>query len=506
MRDGDRAAAPRRRGVAVRTRSLALAIALALLAALMHLGSVQSAVTQPLVVAVSFDARHPGVPVQPRFLGLSFELSSLRQITAWADRGDLVAMLRSLGPGMLRFGGVSADTRVAWTDAATPRAPWASQSLEETDLRALRRLAERSGWRVLLTIGIGHYEPAAAAREAAAAHRTLGRWLAGIELGNEPDAYARHGLRSLPWSFRQYDFEALDYRSAIARDARRIPIAGPDVSGSHAFNSWGRAEAHHLKPALLTGHHYPFGCAQVTASTLTDLLSVRVRHEEDLSLRRYMAVSRGSGIGFRLDEANTVSCGGVPGVSNTFASALWAVSYLTRAMAAGVSGINLHGNPANCNGYTPLCAPNPNRLADGALQAQPEWYALLLAKALTGDRPLRTAVSSPAGPNVDVRAFQSADGSLKIAIDDEEPPGAPPLAVRLHVRRGYAAATALRLTAPSLHAGAGVELGGSEVSPAGSWREPAAPPGIADRAGVVTVEVSPASAVLVTVPRRAGHG
>jgi hypothetical protein len=131
-------------------------------------------------------------------------MSSLPQMANYADGGDLVTLLRSLGPGVLRFGGVSADTRVAWTDAATARAAWASGVLGAGDLRKLGSLAAKSGWHILLTIGLGHYEPDAAAREAAAAKAALGGWLEGIELGNEPDAYALHGLRSEPWTFVQY--------------------------------------------------------------------------------------------------------------------------------------------------------------------------------------------------------------------------------------------------------------------------------------------------------------
>ncbi len=40
------------------------------------------------------------------FLGLSFELSSLAQIASYDEGGDLVTLLRSLGHGVLRFGGV----------------------------------------------------------------------------------------------------------------------------------------------------------------------------------------------------------------------------------------------------------------------------------------------------------------------------------------------------------------------------------------------------------------
>ena len=54
------------------------------------------------------------------FLGLSFEVGSLGQLAGYADSGDLVTLLRSLGPGVMRFGGVTADKNVAWVDARSP--------------------------------------------------------------------------------------------------------------------------------------------------------------------------------------------------------------------------------------------------------------------------------------------------------------------------------------------------------------------------------------------------
>src|SRR5262249_12605153 len=130
---------------AARLRKAPLGVATALVAALSMGGVDPPAPVGSVPVTVSIDARDPGRPVPRRFLGLSFELSSLPQIAHSAPRGDFVPMLRSLGPGVLRFGGVSADTRVAWTDAATPRPAWASAVLSPADLRELRTLAARSG-------------------------------------------------------------------------------------------------------------------------------------------------------------------------------------------------------------------------------------------------------------------------------------------------------------------------------------------------------------------------
>jgi hypothetical protein len=438
-------------------------------------------------LAVSIDARHPGAPVPRGFLGLSFELSSLAQVASYANRGDLTSLLRSLGPGVLRFGGVSADTRVAWTDARTPRPAWASAVLEVGALRNLRRLAARSGWRVLLTVGLAHYDPQAAAREAAAAKAALGPWLAGIEIGNEPDAYARHGFRTLPWSYAQYDAQLRSYRRAIKALAPGIPLAGPGVSGSRVFAEWGPREATLQDPELLTGHHYPLGCHDPQTPTIARLLSGRIRRLEGASLARYMAVSRASAIGLRVDEANTVSCGGRAGVSNTFASALWAVGYITRAMAAGTVGINLQGNPGNCRGYSPVCAPTPARLADGALRAQPEWFALLLSKALIGDRPVRARTASQDRANVVTSALLAPDGSLHVVIVDGDPAGSRPVALRLHVGGGYRSGATEALSAPSLGAESGIALGQL--------------PRVAVRGGVLGLQVRPASAELVTVTR-----
>ena len=450
-------------------------------------------------VSVSVAAGEPGPTVPQNFLGMSFEVGSLRQIAGYSSRGDLVTMLRSLGVGVLRFGGVTADEQVAWTDAATARPSWASSVLDGSSLSQLGQLAAASGWGVMLTLGFGHYDPQAAAREALVAQAALGSSLQAIEIGNEPEAYARHGLRSLPWAPEQYDEQVAAYRSAIEALAPGIPLAGPDSSGSGSYARWGLSEAIYQRPALLTGHHYPLGCAEQPAPTIARLLSGHVRGLEEQSLRRYVFIANESEVPFRLDESGTVSCGGVPGISNTFASALWGVSYLTQAMRIGAAGINFEGNPTNCLGYTPVCAPNAEAAATGALEARPEWYALLLARSLLGERPLRTTIAPANRPNVVASAFRAADGTTKFVLIDDDAPGARSVAMRLHVGGGFGGATILSLTAPSPSAVIGVELGGRAVAANGTWTQPAVLPGAANRGGVITVDVAPSSAALVTV-------
>jgi hypothetical protein len=457
-------------------------------------------VAVPVTVAV--DPIGPGRPVPQRFLGLSFEMAALGQLGQDAYRGDLVQLLRSLGPGMLRFGGITADENVAWTDAGTPRPAWASSTIGPAQMSAIGVLARRSGWRVLLTVGLAHYEPMAAAREVAAAHRALGSYLAAVEIGNEPNAYGNHGLRELPWLAQGYEEQVSDYREAIEALTPGVPIAGPDVSGSGAFGEWGDEEALAQRPVMLTGHHYPLGCAQTPAPSIETLLSAATRGAAANSLAAYMAVAQLYGIPLRIDETNTVSCGGVAGISDTFASALWATGYITQAMAAGTAGINLEGNPNNCTGYTPLCALDPAAAAEGALSVQPEWYALLLTSSLIGERPLPTTISAEGSPNLVATSFSGPEHSLKVAFVDGEAPGASPLALRLEVGADMGEAQILRLTAPSQEATSGVQLAGSTVAANGSWRTPTQPESVATHAGILTLELAPGSAALVTVNRR----
>jgi hypothetical protein len=461
------------------------------------------AVPAGLPVTVTVDPLDPGRPVPQRFLGLSFEAASLRQLAQDSSRGDLVQLLRSLGPGILRFGGITADENVAWTDAATPKPAWASSTIDAADMRDLGVLARSSGWQVLLTVGMAHYEPQAAAREVAAAHAALGPYLAAVEIGNEPNSYGSHGFRALPWIAQGYEEQVSSYREAIAALTPGVPIAGPDVSGSGIFVEWGEAEARAQRPALLTGHHYPLGCAQTPPPSIEELLSAATRRREAKSLATYMKVSDEYDIPLRVDETNTVSCGGVAGISDTFASALWATGYITQAMAAGTVGINLEGNPSNCAGYTPLCAPTVAEQAEGKLQAEPDWYALLLTRSLIGYRPLPTTVteqSSPeSSPNLAAAAFSGPRDSTKLVLVDDEPPGATPLALTIDVGAPSDSATIERLTAPAPSATGDVQLAGHAVAANGSLPAPKRPEVVVERSSTLTLEIAPSSAVLVTV-------
>ncbi len=455
-------------------------------------------------VSVSVATRPEGPAVPADFLGLSFEVRSLPAIAGYAARGDMVALLRSLGPGVLRFGGISADEQAAWVGNGAGQPGWARVAIDEADLAGLAALARETGWRVLLTVNLGHYDPGAAALEAAAAQRLLGSSLEGIEIGNEPDLLVRKHLRGPGWGIVAYGPQAHAYRAAIAAAAPGVPIAGPDPSTGVVGLGWLRivASSPTLRPALLTDHYYPLSSCG-SRPTVSELLSPNVRRAEGDMLGKAVGIARAHGLALRMDETNNISCEGQPGVSDTFASALWALDYAARAAGAGVAGLNFHDLLDKTDAYSALFAPTPAALGAGALQAAPEWYALLAARAFLGPRPpgrpLSAAVAGAAPGELSASAMRGPGRQLRLVLVDYDPPGSTPLAVRLRVPRGLSGGSVLRLTAPSPTATSGVRLGGRAVAPGGTFTPPSVLPRVSGRGGALAVGMAPDSAAVVTL-------
>ena len=300
---------------------------------------------------------------------------------------------------------------------------------------------------MLLTVNLGHYDPAAAGAEVAAARAELGSRLLGVEIGNEPEHYVRHGLRSAGWDSLLYRTQVDAYRAAIARAAAGVALAGPDSVSLAGSLGWVQREAVWQHPALLTAHYYPLGHCGSYVPTIDALLSAGVRTAESSLFALADHVQRATGIPLRVDESNNVACGGEPGVSDTFAAALWALDYLGRAMASQVQGVNLHGLPTNPGGYAPLVFASPAARLAGRLSAHPEFYALLLAERLVGDRALSGGLAAP-GLDGSARAFLRPDGGLDVLAVNESTAGGKPVELHVPLPARFRGATVWRLTAP----------------------------------------------------------
>ncbi len=449
-------------------------------------------------------------------MGLSFEESALPLLARYGHSGDLVNLLRELGPGVLRLGGVSADADVAWAPRGTPP-QWAHTAISPADLAGLAALARKTGWLVLLTVNLGHYDPQAAAEEVAAAHAVLKQSLLGVEVGNEPDRYEREGLRGAGWSFGQYTAQFDAYRAAIRRVAPGVSIVAPGASSGIPPLPWVR-DAATLKPALLTDHYYPLSSCGGFHVSIAEMMGSAVRSEESAMLARLLGIEHQTGHWLRLDESNDISCRGEAGVSNTLASALWAVDWTVRAMQVGLNGLNFHDLLTEQGAYSPLVLPAASQsagqpatgaadrpsqnteLAPVALHANPEWYALLLVSRVIGDSPLPTHVKG--GSDLSAGVFVPAGrdpGPMRISLVDFDGAGARPLSVHLDLPKRFVSGTVMRLTGPSAATQHGVALGGEEVNSTGAWSPKLPLATVSAHAGSLSVQMPPSSAALVTL-------
>jgi len=455
----------------------------------------------PVTVEVGESAA--GKAVRDDFLGLSFEATAIPLLAEYAQAGNLIALLRSLGPGVIRIGGVSVDTRVAWVPEGAARPSWATVAVTPAELRGLATLARESGWKVLLTVDLGHFEPRAAAEEAAAAHSILGPTLAGVAIGNEPDRYEREGLRGPGWSTSEYLEQLRAYRAAIAHTAPGVSIVAPDASSGLPPLPWVSATAS-TRPALLSDHYYPLSSCDGERPSLGELASPLLRTHEDDILSRLQAIEREARIPLAIDESGSISCHGEPGVSNSFESSLWATDWIVRAMGAGIAGLYFHDLLTEPGAYSPLVLPSTASRASGAhaaadLHANPDWYALLLTSSLPGSTPVAARVGGD--PDLTAAAFAGSAGTsapLRLVLVDFAAPSAQPLVVHLRVPASVTGGSVLRLMAPSSASLADVQLGGAQATVSGTWRASAPLPGLYGSPPALSLELPASSAALVT--------
>jgi hypothetical protein len=442
---------------------------------------------------------HLGPPMRAGFAGLSLEMGDLPQVAQDGSRGNLVALLRGIGPGVLRFGGSTADHTTAYSPGG-PVPPWARTRILPGHFDLLRALLRRSGWGAVLTADLGHLDPAAAAQMLAAASQRLGPRLVGYEIGNEANAFGQYGERAKGWGYPQYRLEVDAYRQAISAVAPALPLLGPDTA-TPGDPAWVARFAQDERPALLTPHFYPTNDCFGTVPTLDQLLGPQLMANQEGMLRLFATVGRFTRIPVRLGETNNVACAGTAGVSDTMGAALWAVRYAITALRAGLVGLDFHTLPGQCGSYTSFCTPSPDAGAAGLLRAQPEYYALLLLRGLVG-RHLARATISPPAPGLTADAF--ADRSrrrLDVVVVNTTATGTAPATVRLRVGRRPASGTILRLQAPGLAATSGITFGGAAVAPDGRWRPAMARRVRPSRDGSVRISVPAGSAALVQLIR-----
>ncbi len=431
-------------------------------------------------VRVSIDPSAKGIRVPRSFLGISMEyegLSLSEQQPGLFERVLGLLRVAGGGPVILRVGGDSAD-HTLWDATGRTEPRWAL-GLSPAWFANTGDVVRRSGVRVVVDLNLATASSGELVDLAAEAERALPRGsIVGFEVGNEPDLYehqsfladasrsgdpaATAALQMTPSGYVQDYAADAQLLAGVAPDVR---LAGPAVGFPRRDLNWlaTLARGPHPRLGLLSAHLYPYNaCALPSSSqypTIARLLSSGATSRLPRLLAGAVRVARAAGLPLRLTELNSVSCGGRPGVSDAFATALWAPDALFEVLRTGVAGVNVHVRPDKTNGAFGITGRG--------LIARPLLYGLILfARTLGRDaRLLPVRVAGTRGNGVKVWAVRVSGDRLHVLVINKSQRA---VTVQLAVPTARAASVQ-RLLASSPRARSGVTLGGQWLGHDGRW-------------------------------------
>jgi hypothetical protein len=467
----------------------------------------------PLDTAITVTGHAVGRPIARSFVGVSIEYAALSHYTGrdpHAVNPVFEQLVRNLAPGqapLIRIGGNSSDS-TWWPVPGMTRPRGINYTLTRRWLGLARSLAADTGGKLLLGIDLEAGSPRLAAVEARALMHGVGaRQVAGLEIGNEPKRYAlfpwyRNAAGRLVYVRpRSYSFDAFnrDFAQAAAVMPSHVTLVGPTFSGFTWLSHVQTFMASQPRVRVITDHTYPLNrCwtrpGQPEYPTLSRLLSTFASRHLVAGLAPYVALAHAAGNAFRVDEMQSVACGGKAGVSDTFGSALWALDTLFSMARAGVDGVNLHTFPKAA--YALFHFTHSGGVWQGTVA--PEYYGLaLFARAAPAGARL-LAVRHAGSQWIRAWATRGPDGRVRVLLINADTARGHTASVALPSHAGRA--TVIRLIAPGAGATAGVTLGGSSVNPdTGRLGTLHAQRIAMSHRGVVRVSLGPASAALVTL-------
>ena len=345
-------------------------------------------------------------------------------------------------------------------------------------LRQVRRIVNRFGVRVILDLNTVTATPQIAVRWARAAEAVLPpESIVGFEIGNEPDIYSRAAWRkalggaksstTLPaqMTANSYTSSFRAYARQLDRVDQGVPLFGPALSEPATNISWISRLLAGSHPGLqaITVHRYPLSaCARKGSKlfpSIARVLSENATAGMASTIRAAVATAKRARLPVRLTEINSVTCGGRRGVSNTFATALWAPDALFELLKAGASSAAVH---VRANAVNMAFS-----LTSHGLVANPLVYGLALFSRMLGPNPQLLPLQLEARPSLRLKAWavRVSGNTLHVLLIDKSTHAARvslqiPASGRVKVQD---------LLARSARATSGVTLDGQRLGAQGHW-------------------------------------
>ena len=524
-------------------------LSLALVFALVGLGTPSlteteaQTVAQAPVVTISVETEPLGQHIPKDFVGLSLEVSTGGQGLAafkkaegsagpsqaqpmetqyalghpGAPNAAFFQFMRNLGTGVLRLGGNSQDN-TCWDKQEAPHPEWCQGTLEDGDFQLFSQAAESSGWHLILGLNLKQNAPHWALDEVVQgiARDIKSRQISELEIGNEPDLFSRGPARPSSYSPADQVGEFLGHVHAFAQNpiAKQYALAGPATCCGWRDSDDLSTFMDGVKPsglALVTVHEYPATTCGGRTVTVDELLSPALMDRFHGQAQPLIAAAHQRDLPIALAETNSASCGGMPGVSNAFASALWGLDWMFSNAKDGFSAINLHMSyrPGGSS-YNPIETVGAE---DGSHRwryqnaAEPLYYAMyMFARNAAGDYLLPTSIETRA--NIRAYAVSLCAGcDVKVFVINKDLKAAG--AVRVHVAGRVKPASLLYLEAPGLSSLASeVKYGGLQFDAEGHLPAPKSTEIRPDADGNYVFTLPTASVAMLTLapPKREAGG
>ena len=434
----------------------------------------------PVRAQVTVAAAAPLSAIPHSFLGLSTEYTTLpveERHVALYRRVISLLHVPGDGPFVLRIGGDSSDHAIF--DPTVLRLPRWAFDLNVAFVARTAQLVRELRLRVILDLNLITASPESAGLWAAEAEATMPKAsIIGFEVGNEPDLY-NHAFWVQATDAVRFEGDALPkditpasyardfdrYSKVLSLVAPHVPLLAPALANAGADRRWIATLLERSHPGLRTvsGHRYPYSACAFPGSsqypTVDRILSEDATVGMAESVKPAVVLARQAGLPFVLTEFNSITCGGLNGLSDAFATALWAPDAVFALERAGVQAVHLHARQTTING--PFTFDGPRFVA------RPLLYGMILfARTLGPDaRLVSVRLRGPSPRHLKVWAVKVGSDTLHVLLINKGPQS---LHVNLQLP-ATATGAVERLLAASPNARFGVTLAGQSLDQDAQW-------------------------------------
>jgi hypothetical protein len=346
-------------------------------------GTPPAAVGAPSEIKLPLSLAGPSTAIAMRPVGLSLEYPTLAQDlgTGSCPPAALVAALRQLGSPPLALAGESQDLTVPPNAVPSPPS-WETATLYTLPgafWSQLHCLLSEAGDPLDAGLNLRKGVPSWAAEMAAGAASAATNGLE-FSLGNEPDLYSLHNYASLTAATPDAEAVAvnlyLQLATALQQTIGGLPVIGPELA---IPGRWRRSLPRviaQLHEHTVGVHLYPLSvCAGPGSVTIPRLLSAGSANAPS-TLAWVVADADAAKAPAIISEANSASCGGAAGVSDSPAAAVWAVRFVLDALKTGFQEVRFHFSDGPYDPFVVHDGEVLNRPLESALVALNQWLPL----------------------------------------------------------------------------------------------------------------------------------